>query len=134
MPERRESGLLDTSVVIDLPALDPASLPRRIAISSITLAELVAGPIAAKETDERAKRQDRLQRVEATFDPIPFDAEAARAYGRVYAATVAVGRQPRRRFADLQIAAVALANDMPLITRNADDFVGLDSLIEIIPI
>lgn len=81
---------------------------------------------------ERARRQDRLQRVEATFEPIPFGTTAARAYGRIYAATLAQGRRPRRRLADLLIASVAAAEGLPLITRNPDDFVGLDEIVHII--
>jgi predicted nucleic acid-binding protein len=82
----------------------------------------------------RARRQDRLQRTEAVFDPLPFDVEAARAYGRVHAAVVEQGRQPRPRFADLLIASAALAEQLPLITRNADDVVGLESLITVVEI
>lgn len=74
---------------------------------------------------ERARRQDRLQRAEAAFDPLPFDVECARAYGRVFASVRSAGRQSRRRVADLLIAATALAQALPVITRNADDFVGL---------
>ena len=130
--DRIGAGLLDTSVVIDLGAIDPASLPRRVAVSAITLAELAAGPAAAEDIEERTRRQDRLQRAEATFDAIPFDVEAARAYGRVYAAVVAAGRRPPRRFADLQIAATAMANDLALVTRNPDDFVGLEHLLTLV--
>jgi predicted nucleic acid-binding protein len=116
-------GLLDTSVVIALEQLAPASLPLETAIAAVTLAELAAGPHATDDPEERARRQDRLQRVEALLDPLPFDAAAARAYGRVYAATRARGRKPRgARAIDLLIAATALANDLPLFTRNPDDF------------
>ena len=131
MSERLEQGLLDTSVVVDLDLLDPAQLPREVAISVITLAELSAGPSAATDPFERARRQDRLQRAEAVFDPLPFDVEAARAYGRVYAAVLEQGRQPRRRFADLLIASTALATQLPLVTRNAGDFVGLERLLTV---
>lgn len=127
------AALLDTSAVIDLPVLlEREELPSSLGISTITLAELAAGPAAAKDPIERSRRQDRLQRVEATFEPIPFTAAAARAYGRVYAATLAQGRHPRRRFADLLIASVACAEGLPLITRNPDDFVGLGELVHII--
>ena len=131
---RVDFGLLDTSVIIDLAALNDATLPLQSAISAVTLAELEAGVYAAKSELERSARLDRLQRTEAAFTPIPFDAAAARAYGRIYAAVVAAGRQPRRRFADLQIAATALAHDLPLFTRNPDDFVGLDSLVTVHPV
>lgn len=125
-------GLLDTSVVIALEELAPEQLPEEPAISALTLAELAAGPLATDDEDERARRQDRLQRVETLMDPLPFDAPAARAYGRVYAATRAASRKPRAVCAvDLMIAAVALANVLPLFTRNPDDFdhlrdIGLD--------
>ena len=132
--ERRPAGLLDTSVVIDLQFLEPQHLPLTLAVSAVTMAELAAGPAATNVLAERARRQDRLQRAEAAFDPLPFDVSAARAYGRVYAAVVAVGRQPRRRFADLLIAAVALAEELPLLTRNAADFVGLDGLIDVVEV
>lgn len=134
MAERAPAGLLDTSVVIDLASIDPELLPRTVGISSVTLAELAAGPAATQDPHERARRQDRLQRVEAMFDPMPFDGEAARAYGRVYAAVVAHGRSPRRRLADLQIAAVALANDLPVVTRNGDDFIGLEDVLEVVTV
>ena len=134
MVERPERALLDTSVVIDLDQIPAEALPVQVAVSAVTMAELAAGPAAATDEAERARRQDRLQRAEATFDPLPVDIEAARAYGRVYAAARAQGDNPRRRFADLLIAAVALANALPLMTRNAADFAGLDNLIDIIEI
>ncbi|MEX0658820.1 MAG: type II toxin-antitoxin system VapC family toxin [Egibacteraceae bacterium] len=122
-----ERGLLDTSVVIDLDQIDPQQLPREAGIAALTLAELAAGPHATDDTAERARRQERLQRAEATFDPLPFDDEAARAYGRIYAATRASKRKPRGpRAVDLLIAAVALANDLPLFTRNPADFAHLE--------
>lgn len=132
MPEPVARGLLDTSVVIDLDLLAAESLPEEVAVSAITMAELAAGPFAAARVDERARRQDRLQRAEAAFDPLPFGVEAARAYGRVFAAVRKVGRVPRRRTADLLIAATALAEALPVVTRNGDDFVGLEHLIDVI--
>lgn len=134
MPDRLPRGLLDTSVIIDLDHIAADSLPIQVAVSAVTMAELAAGPSAAPNEVERARRQDRLQRAEAAFDPLPVDTEAARAYGRVYAAVRAHGRNPRRRFADLLIAAVALANALPLVTRNAADFAGLDDLIDVVEI
>lgn len=132
MVDRPERGLLDTSVVVDLESLDPLRLPVHIAVSTVTFAELAAGPAATADVAERARRQDRLQRAEATFEPLPFDLESARAYGRVYAAVRAAGRRPRGRFADLLIAAVALAEGLPLVTRNAVDLRGLDGVIDVI--
>jgi len=93
--DRPERGLLDTSVVIDLETIPAASLPIEVAISTITLAELAAGPHATSDPTERGRRQDRLQRTEAAFEPLPFDADSARAYGRVFAAVVDAGRKPR---------------------------------------
>ena len=132
---RSPRGLIDTSVVIDLPDIELNRLPVEIAISAVTLAELAAGPHATSDSAERAKRQDRLQRAEATFEPLPIDASVARAYGRVYAAIVASGRKARgRRAVDLLIAATAVAAGLPLYTRNPDDFSGLASLVQIVPI
>ena len=132
---RRPRGLLDTSVVIDIERLDPAQLPVESAVSAITMAELAAGPHATHDPDERARRQDRLQRAEAVFDPLPFDAEASRAYGRVYAAVVGAGRKARgARAVDLLIAATACAAGLPLYTRNPDDFAALHNLIEVVAV
>ena len=118
-------GLIDTSVVIDLERIEPADLPHELAVSAITMAELAAGPHATGDAAERARRQDRLQRAEATFEPLPVDAAVARAYGRVYAAIGAAGRKARgRRAMDLLIAATAVAAGVPLYTRNPDDFAG----------
>ncbi|WP_420443549.1 type II toxin-antitoxin system VapC family toxin [Candidatus Poriferisodalis sp.] len=132
---RSAIGLLDTSVVIDLRSLDTTALPTVHAISAVTLAELAAGPPAATSTTERAARQELLQVVEATFHPIAFDVDAARAYGRISATVAAAGRKPRgSRAVDLLIAATAMAHGLPLYTRNPDDFVGLDHLIEIVAV
>lgn len=131
--QRHTRGLVDTSVVIDLDTIDPIRLPLELAISAMTLAELAAGPHATKDPDERARRQDRLQRTEATFEPLPVDGNVARAYGRVYAAVTARGRKARgRRATDLLIAATALAADLPLYTRNPADFAGLSELLDIV--
>lgn len=134
MSERLPSGLLDTSVVIDLELVDPDVLPLTVGVSAVTMAELAAGPAATQDLAERARRQDRLQRAEAAFEAIAFGSDAARAYGRVHAAVVAAGRQSRRRFADLLIAAVAVAEGLPLITRNPDDFAGLEELVVVVPV
>jgi len=132
---RPHRGLLDTSVVIDLESVDPTRLPAEVAVSALTMAELSAGPHAATSAVERAKRQDRLQRAEAAFDPLPFDLDAARAYGRIYAAVVACGRKARGpRAVDLLIAATACSLDLPLYTRNPDDFGGLDGLVDVVAI
>lgn len=134
VPEpRHPRGLVDTSVVIDLERMRPADLPGEIAVSAITMAELASGPHATSDPAERARRQDRLQRAEATFEPLPVDASVARAYGRVYAAVAAAGRKARgRRVVDLLIAATAVAAGLPLYTRNPDDFAGLSKILEIV--
>lgn len=129
------TGLLDTSVVVDWDAADVApALPDESAICAITLAELAAGPHLATASDERARRQARLQQVEATFEAIPFDAAAARSYGQIVAAVAAAGRSHRSRVADLLIAATAHANRLSLYTRNPDDFGGLGDLIDVVSI
>jgi predicted nucleic acid-binding protein len=132
---RPPRGILDTSVVLDLGLLDTSDLPVEAAITSITLAELAAGPHATHDADGRGRRQGRLQRTEATFDPLPFDADAARAYGRVFA-TVMAARQKARgpRAVDQLIAAVALSVELPLYTRNGSDFRALGELIDVIEI
>ena len=127
-------GLLDTSVVIDLAGVDPGLLPDESAISAVTLAELAAGPHATHDGEERARRQDRLQWAAATWEALPFDAEAARMYGRIFAAVRAEHRTSRSRLADLLIAATAAANGLPIYTRNPADFVGLERLLVIKPV
>ena len=134
MPDRLRLGLLDTSVVISLEEVRVEELPLEVAVSAVTMAELAAGPAAARDAAERARRQDRLQRAEATFDPLPFGIEAARAYGRVYSAVLDAGGQPPRRFADLLIAAVAVSEGLPLVTRNGKDFSGLSDLLTLVEI
>lgn len=130
---RPPQGLIDTSVVIDLDHIDAQQLPMELAISALTMAELAAGPHATADVGERARRQDRLQRAEAGFDPLPFDSAAARSYGRIYAAIVATGRKARGpRAVDLLIAATAVAANLPLYTRNVDDFRGLEHLLTIV--
>lgn len=130
---RPPRGILDTSVVIDLDLLDANDLPVEIAVSALTIAELSAGPHATDDPDERARRQDRLQRAEAAFDPLTFDADSARAYGRIYAAVASKGRKARgARAVDLMIAATACAEGLPLYTRNGADFAALDGVVEVV--
>lgn len=127
-------GLVDTNILVLMGALDPSHLPDEIVISAVTLAELSAGPHHAADPAERARRISVLQHVEATFEPLPFDVEAARAYGLVSAAVLATGRTPRRRVADLMIAAIAIVHRLPLYTTNPDDFVGLDALLTVVAV
>jgi predicted nucleic acid-binding protein len=134
MPKHRRA-ILDTSVVIDLDSIDPAGLPEEPLICAITMAELAAGPQATTDRTERARRQDRLQRAEAAFAPLPFNDGAARAYGRIYAEVAAIGRKPRGpRVLDLLIAAIALDANLPLYTRNPRDIESLAGLIQIVAI
>ena len=133
MPEPSR-GVLDTSVVIDHDLVDMTLLPDESAITAITLAELAAGPHATDDDQERARRQDRLQWAAATWNPLAFDADAARAYARVFSATKAMGRSSRTRLADLLIAATAAANGLPLYTRNPNDFAGLDHLLDVVAV
>ena len=129
------AGMLDTSVVIDWD--DPvvaAALPDESAISAVTMAELAAGPILAASPLEGARRQFRLQQVEAAFEPIPFDVAAARSFGQVVAAVISAGRSHKGRMADLMIAAIAHANNLELYTRNGDDFGGLESILHVVVI
>jgi predicted nucleic acid-binding protein len=141
--DTHQQGLLDTNIVILRRWIDPAELPATVAISTITLAELSAGPHEVRpgteqkdyeEYAERARRLDILQRAENEFDPIPFGVEAARAYGQVTAAVIAAGRKPRRRAVDLMIASVAIAEGLPLFTTNPADFAGLEHLLTVVPV
>jgi len=127
-------GLLDTSVVIDHDVIDPGLLPDQSAIATITLAELAAGPHATEDKGERARRQDRLQWATATWDPLPFDAEAARMYGRMFAAARAAGQKSRSRLANLLVASTAAANSLAVYTRNPSDFDALKGIIKVVPI
>jgi predicted nucleic acid-binding protein len=130
---RRQRGVVDTSVIIDLNKVDASKLPLEVAVSAVTMAELAAGPHATTDPDERARRQDRLQRAEAAFDPLPFDGNAARAYGRIFSSVAAARRKARgARAVDLLIAATALAAGVPLYTRNGQDFRGLDELVDVV--
>lgn len=128
------TGLLDTSTVILLPRLrDPDVLPDAPLISAITLAELSVGPLVASTEAERAARLAHLQQAEADFEPLPFDADAARAFGQVAASLWRAGRKTSARAYDAMIAAIAIANDLPLYTCNPDDFTGIEGL-EVVPV
>ena len=122
-------GVLDTSTVILLGRLGDASvLPDDCVITAVTLAELSVGPHVARSSKERAARQAHLQQAEADFEPLPFDADAARAFGVVAASLRKAGRKPAARAYDALIAATAIANDLPLYTCNEQDFAGIDGL------
>ena len=122
-------GVLDTNTVIMLSRItDATTLPEEPLITAVTLAELSVGPLVASTDAERAARQAHLQQAEADFDPLPFDAQAARAFGRVAASLRRAGRKTHARAYDAMIAATALANGLPVYTCNPNDFAGIDGL------
>jgi tRNA(fMet)-specific endonuclease VapC len=127
LPHQR--GILDTSTVILLEKLrDAKTLPVEPLITTVTLAELSVGPLVAKGESERVARQTRLQQAEADFEPLPFDASAARAFGHVAASLRRSGRKATARTYDAMIAATAVANGLPVYTCNPADFSGIDGL------
>ncbi|HEY4408688.1 MAG TPA: type II toxin-antitoxin system VapC family toxin [Acidimicrobiia bacterium] len=122
-------GILDTNTLILIDRIeDTTALPSEPLITAVTLAELSVGPLVASDARERAARQARLQQAEADFDPLPFDAAAARSFGQVAAALRRRGRKPAARAYDAMIAAIALANGLPVHTCNPDDFAGIEGL------
>lgn len=121
-------GVLDTNVVVLLGRLEAVDLPSEPVITAVTLAELSVGPLVTDDPAERAGRQARLQEAEAAFDPLPVDASAARAFGRLSASLRRAGRQTRPRAMDVLIAAVAVAHGLPLYTCNPSDFAGMSEL------
>jgi len=126
---RHLRGVLDTSTVIMLSRIaDPAALPAEPLITTVTLAELTVGPLAAATDNERAARQAHVQQAEADFDPLPFDTAAARAFGQVAASLRRAGRKPSARAYDAMIAATAISRDLPVYTCNPADFAGIDGL------
>lgn len=130
----REHGILDTNAVILLQSLEDSScLPKRPSITTITLAELTVGPLAANSESERAARQAHLQQAESDFEALPFDAAAARAFGRVASDLRSSGRKKKARAYDALIAAVAVSRALPLYTANPDDFQGIADL-DIVPL
>jgi predicted nucleic acid-binding protein len=131
---RHARGILDTSTVIQLHRLDdPTMLPDEPLITTITLAELTVGPLVAATATERAARQAHVQQAESDFDPLPFDAAAARVFGRVAAALRESGRKPAARIYDAMIAATALSRGLPVYTCNPSDFTGISGL-EVVPV
>ena len=126
---RSPRGILDTSTLIALQHLrDARALPEEPLITAVTLAELSVGPLVTRDEKERAARQAHLQQAEADFEPLPFDAAAARAFGRVAASLRRSGRKTTARAYDAMIAATAVANDVPIYTCNPTDFTGIDDL------
>jgi predicted nucleic acid-binding protein len=127
-------GVLDTSVVIEMEALPEDSLPAESSVTAITLAELSAGLHATDDPEERAARAGTLQRAEASWEPLPFDGNAARRYGHLAALLIAAGRKHRSRRLDLMIAATAAEHGLPLFTRNPRDFDYLKPAVTVIPV
>jgi tRNA(fMet)-specific endonuclease VapC len=122
-------GILDTNTLILIDRVtDTTTLPSEPLITAVTLAELSVGPLVATDAKERATRQAHLQQAEANFDPLPFDAAAARSFGQVAASLRRAGGKPAARAYDAMIAAIAVANGLPLHTCNAADFAGIDGL------
>lgn len=134
MAERHEAGVLDTCTYIDLGLLDPAALPKIPELTAITLAELHQGVAIAKAPAVRAARTEKLGAAIADFAPLPFDGEAAARYGTLVALVLAAKRDPRPRRMDLMIAAIASSRELPLYTRNVDDFKGLGNMVEVIAV
>ncbi|MGH9152234.1 MAG: type II toxin-antitoxin system VapC family toxin [Acidimicrobiales bacterium] len=127
------AGILDTNTLILVSRIHVGDLPAEPLITAITLAELSVGPLVTDDETERAARQTRVQEAEAVFEPLPFDAAAARAYGRVAASLRRAGRKTTPRAFDALIAATAIANDLPLYTCNPRDFDGI-SEVSVVPI
>ena len=127
-----DRGMVDTNVLILAELLDPAELPPEVVVSAVTMAELAAGPHYATNAAERARRIERLQNAEAKFEPLPFDARAARRFGNVVAAVLDAGRNPTPRRVDLMIASIASVHDIPLFTVNPKDFAGLGGLLTVV--
>lgn len=134
MADRHASGVLDTSTYIDLHLLDPEVLPELPEITAVTLAELNHGVVSARDAEVWKARAEQLAAAIMDFEPLPFDKRSAARYGTLIALTLDAGRDPRSRKLDLMIAATASCHDLPLYTRNAKDFVGLESLVEVIEV
>jgi predicted nucleic acid-binding protein len=132
--ERHPVGLLDTCVLIDINAIDEAKLPVRAQISTVTLAELGLGIALATTPETLAVRTERMLEIEHGFDPLPFSATAARRFTSMAKLVVVSGRNPKPRKVDLMIAAVASVNDLPLFTRNPDDFKEIANLLTVISV
>jgi len=126
-------GVVDTSTVVLLAGIDPLQLPEEPVITTVTLAELSVGPLVATNDRERTRRQAHVQAAEASFVPLPFDVPAARAFAGVAASLLSAGRKTAARAYDAMIAAVAIANGLPVYTCNPVDFAGIDDLV-VVPV
>lgn len=134
MADRPTCGVLDTCAYIDLDLIDPAALPAIPEITAVTVAELHQGVAMAKDAAIRAARTEKLGAAVADFDALPFDGDAAARYGTLVALAIAAGRGPRPRRMGLMIAAIASTRDVPLYTRNPDDFKGLDGVMTVVAV
>ncbi|MEV6095132.1 type II toxin-antitoxin system VapC family toxin [Nocardia sp. NPDC051981] len=131
---RCPEGLFDTCVLIDIDLIEDSRLPVRPRISTVTLAELGLGIALAATPQALALRTERLLAIEHGFDALPFCTASARRFTSMAKLVVASGRSPKPRKMDLMIAAIASANDLPLFTRNADDFKGLEPLLTVVQV
>ncbi|MBB5956014.1 hypothetical protein FHS29_002595 [Saccharothrix tamanrassetensis] len=134
MADRHESGVLDTCTYIDLGLLDPAVLPEIPELTAITLAELHQGVAMAKDAASRAARTEKLGAAIGEFEPLPFDGQAAARFGTLVALALEANRNPKPRRLDLMVAAIASARGLPLYTRSAKDFAGLEGMVEIVEV
>lgn len=127
-------ALLDTSVVIDFPGQIVAEIVDEVAISAVTVGELHYGITAAKDPFTQMLRRQRVQAALDLFDVLSFDQTTAEYYGALATLVRQRGRNPRPRRLDLQIAATAVRHGLMLLTRNGDDFVGLESAVSVIDV
>lgn len=134
MAERYRVGVLDTCTYIDLDLLSAEDLPAFPALTAVTMAELQQGVAMAGDAAGRAARMEKLGAAVADFEPLPFDDEAAARYGSLVSLVVAAGRNPRPRRTDLMIASIASVRGLPLFTRNADDFKGLEGVLAVVAV
>ena len=131
MSESQVVGVLDTCTYIDLDVIDPDVLPEYPELTAVTLAELHQGVAMARDAAARAARTEVLGAAVTDFEPLPFDGDAAARYGTLVALVMSAGRDPRPRRLDLMIAAIASSRGLPLYTRNAADFKGLDDVLTV---
>ncbi len=122
-------SVLDTSILI---ATDVRPLDGDLAVSVVSVAELQFGVLVAEDGAVRAERLRRLTTLQRSLTALPVDDAVASSYGELAAAVVAAGHRPRARSMDLLIAATAHAHSARLVTRNPDDLVGLEDLVEIV--
>lgn len=115
------SGLADTSLFIALESgrgLDRTSVPDELLVSVITLAELEAGVLAARDVSSRAARL-RTFEFASRLEPLVVDASVSAHWALLRVELHLAGR--RAGVNDLWLAATALANDLPIVTQD-DDF------------